>query len=62
MVTFARSFHATVVAEGVETASELDSLAGLGVDTLQGHLTGMPTSARADWSSWGNSTPTATSR
>jgi EAL domain-containing protein (putative c-di-GMP-specific phosphodiesterase class I) len=62
MVTFARSFDATIVAEGVETGGELDSLAGLGVDTLQGHLTGMPTSTRADWSTWGNSAPTATNR
>jgi EAL domain-containing protein (putative c-di-GMP-specific phosphodiesterase class I) len=62
MVTFARSFDATVVAEGVETASELDCLTALGVDTLQGHLTGMPTSARAEWSTWGNSAPTASSR
>ncbi|HEV2885869.1 MAG TPA: EAL domain-containing protein [Jatrophihabitans sp.] len=52
MVTFARSSGATVVAEGVETASELDCLASLGVDTLQGHLTGMPTSAPGDWSNW----------
>ena len=62
MVTFAHGSGATVVAEGVETASELEYLARLGVDTLQGHLTGMPTSAPADWSNWGNSAPTATSR
>lgn len=62
MVTFARSSGATVVAEGVETASELACLASLGVDTLQGHLTGMPTSAPADWSNWGNSAPTASNR
>ena len=41
---------------------ELDCLASLGVDTLQGHLTGMPTSAPGDWSNWGNSAPTASSR
>ncbi|MEO7261553.1 MAG: EAL domain-containing protein [Jatrophihabitantaceae bacterium] len=62
VVMFARGSGATIVAEGVETASELDCLASLGVDTLQGHLTGMPTSAPADWSNWGNSAPTASSR
>jgi EAL domain-containing protein (putative c-di-GMP-specific phosphodiesterase class I) len=62
MVMFARGSGATIVAEGVETASELDCLTSLGVDTLQGHLTGMPTSAPADWSNWGNSAPTASSR
>jgi EAL domain-containing protein (putative c-di-GMP-specific phosphodiesterase class I) len=62
VVTFARSSGATIVAEGVETASELACLARLGVDTLQGHLTGMPTSVPADWSNWGNSAPTASSR
>ncbi|MEO6504243.1 MAG: EAL domain-containing protein [Jatrophihabitantaceae bacterium] len=62
VVTFAHNSGATIVAEGVETASELDCLASLGVDSLQGHLTGMPTSAPADWSNWGNSAPTASSR
>jgi EAL domain-containing protein (putative c-di-GMP-specific phosphodiesterase class I) len=62
VVMFARGSGATVVAEGVETSGELDCLIRLGVDTLQGHLTGMPTSAPADWSAWGNSAPTATSR
>jgi len=62
MVTFARSSGATIVAEGVEKTSELDCLNRLGVDYLQGHLTGVPTSTRADWSAWGRSTPTASSR
>lgn len=62
VVMFARTSGATIVAEGVETASERDCLAALGVDTLQGHLTGMPTSAPADWSTWGNSAPTASNR
>ena len=62
VVMFAHGSGAVVVAEGVETSSELDCLTRLGVDTLQGHLTGMPTSAPADWSTWGNSAPTASSR
>jgi EAL domain-containing protein (putative c-di-GMP-specific phosphodiesterase class I) len=62
VVMFARGSGATIVAEGVETESELDCLASLGVDALQGHLTGMPTSIRADWTNWGKSAPTASSR
>jgi EAL domain-containing protein (putative c-di-GMP-specific phosphodiesterase class I) len=62
VVMFARGSGATIVAEGVETESELDCLARLGVDTLQGHLTGMPTSVATDWSAWGKAAPTASSR
>jgi EAL domain-containing protein (putative c-di-GMP-specific phosphodiesterase class I) len=62
MVMFAHTSGATIVAEGVETACELDCLASLGVDTVQGHLTGVPTSTPADWATWGNSAPTASSR
>jgi EAL domain-containing protein (putative c-di-GMP-specific phosphodiesterase class I) len=62
VVMFAHGSGATIVAEGVETRYELECLARLGVDTLQGHLTGMPTSAPGDWSNWGNSAPTASSR
>lgn len=62
MVMFARASGATVVAEGVETPGELSCLTSLGVDTVQGHLTGMPTSTPTDWATWGNSAPTATSR
>jgi EAL domain-containing protein (putative c-di-GMP-specific phosphodiesterase class I) len=62
LVMFARGSGATIVAEGVETTSELACLAGLGVDALQGHLTGMPTSAPTDWANWGKSAPTASSR
>lgn len=62
VVTFAHGSGATIVAEGVETSSERDCLAALGVDTLQGHLTGMPTTTPADWSTWGKSAPTASSR
>jgi EAL domain-containing protein (putative c-di-GMP-specific phosphodiesterase class I) len=61
VVMFAHGSGATIVAEGVETRYELECLARLGVDTLQGHLTGMPTSVPGDWSSWG-SAPTASSR
>ena len=62
VVTFARGCGASTVGEGVETSDERDCLAALGVDTLQGHLTGIPTSAPADWAGWGNSAPTASGR
>jgi EAL domain-containing protein (putative c-di-GMP-specific phosphodiesterase class I) len=62
VVTFADDSGSSTVAEGVETAFELSCLASLGVDTVQGHLTGMPTSVPAEWSSWGNAAPTSTSR
>jgi EAL domain-containing protein (putative c-di-GMP-specific phosphodiesterase class I) len=62
VVTFAGESGASTVAEGVETAFELRCLTALGVDTVQGHLTGMPTSAPTDWSRWGEASPTSTSR
>jgi EAL domain-containing protein (putative c-di-GMP-specific phosphodiesterase class I) len=62
VVMFGHGSGATIVAEGVETRYELACLARLGVDTVQGHLTGVPTTAPADWSTWGNSAPTASSR
>ena len=42
-----------VVAEGVETAEELDTLRSLGVDAAQGYLTGRPTTSHEEWFRWG---------
>lgn len=42
LLTFARSAGARMVAEGVETQGELDTLARLGVRTVQGYLLGRP--------------------
>ena len=47
LLTFARTAGATLIAEGVETQSELDTLARLGVTTMQGYLLGRPTVAPA---------------
>lgn len=42
MVGFAHETNATIVAEGVETANELATLADLGITKAQGYLLGMP--------------------
>jgi EAL domain-containing protein (putative c-di-GMP-specific phosphodiesterase class I) len=44
LATFARTSAAQIVAEGVETQAELDTLAGLGVTLAQGYLYGKPSS------------------
>lgn len=45
---FAYEIDASVVAEGVETAEELRSLVGVGVDAVQGYLLGRPTELPLD--------------
>ena len=42
LLLFADEIGATLVAEGVETATELDALIALGVEHVQGFLTGRP--------------------
>ena len=42
----ALELDATVTAEGVETAAELDTLRSLGVDTVQGYLLARPSTDR----------------
>ena len=49
---FARNQGATVVAEGVETAHELETLAALGVDLAQGYFIAYPTTDQVEWSRW----------
>lgn len=44
---------ATVVAEGVETPSDLAALCDLGVHAAQGYLLGKPSTKRNDLSTWG---------
>ncbi len=46
-VELARTFGLCVVAEGVETAEQLEHLAGLGCDVAQGYLIGRPVPAEA---------------
>lgn len=42
LIAFARETGSTVIAEGVETPAELDTLRGLGVNKVQGFLLGEP--------------------
>jgi EAL domain-containing protein (putative c-di-GMP-specific phosphodiesterase class I) len=52
LVLLALDLDATVTAEGVETAGELETLATLGVDCAQGHLLAVPSTDPARWSYW----------
>ena len=53
VIAMAHQLGLTVVAEGVETAEELDTLKSLGVDAAQGYLTGRPTTSHQEWFRWG---------
>ncbi|WP_310205674.1 EAL domain-containing protein [Paenarthrobacter nitroguajacolicus] len=50
MLSFASHIGAGLVAEGIETRSELATLAELGVTTGQGYLLGRPSVLPAEWS------------
>ena len=52
VVLMALELGARVTAEGVETAAELDTLATLGVDTVQGYLLARPSTEPAVWARW----------
>lgn len=52
LVLLALDLQATVVAEGVETASELTTLASLGVDCAQGYLLARPSTDHTRWRRW----------
>jgi EAL domain-containing protein (putative c-di-GMP-specific phosphodiesterase class I) len=49
LITFARESHATVTAEGIETASELETLSNLAIPWGQGYHIGRPSALN----SWG---------
>ncbi|MDH5434491.1 MAG: EAL domain-containing protein [Gammaproteobacteria bacterium] len=42
LCAFAKSIKCTIIAEGIETDEELNSLRGLGIDLIQGYLLGRP--------------------
>lgn len=47
LVRYAREAHAEIIAEGVETQAELDTLLGLGITKAQGYYFGRPMSLSA---------------
>lgn len=53
---FAHRTEATVVAEGIETQAELQTLKGLGMISGQGYLLGHPTANAEDWATWSEET------
>lgn len=52
MAEFARRLGATLVAEGIETESELATVTELGMTAGQGYLLGRPTVDERDWADW----------
>ena len=52
IVLLALELDASVTAEGVESPSELETLASLGVDFVQGYLLARPNSDRQAWLRW----------
>lgn len=52
LVLLALDLNATVVAEGVETPSELTTLAALGIDCAQGFLLARPSTDHGRWRRW----------
>lgn len=56
-VLLALDIDATVVAEGVETRAELDAVAALGVDAVQGYLLARPSTDRAELARWLSGAP-----
>lgn len=51
-VLLALDIGARIVAEGVETEAELDAVAALGVDAVQGYLLARPSTDRAELARW----------
>ena len=62
MTVFASQIGATVVAEGVETESELAAIKQLGMAAAQGYLLGRPTVDETVWESWRVEASPATGR
>jgi PAS domain S-box-containing protein len=52
MVSFASQIGASLVAEGIETHSELATVTELGVNAGQGYLLGRPSVLPEDWDHW----------
>jgi PAS domain S-box-containing protein len=57
MVSFAAGIGATLVAEGIETQTELATVTELGMNAAQGYLLGRPSVRPEEWSQWQNLAP-----
>ncbi|MFB8368064.1 EAL domain-containing protein [Pseudarthrobacter sp. NPDC055928] len=56
MVGFAAQIGASLVAEGIETDAELETVKLLGMTAAQGYLLGRPTVKTEEWKLWGPTT------
>ncbi|MCY1245303.1 Cyclic di-GMP phosphodiesterase CdpA [compost metagenome] len=56
MVGFAAETAALLVAEGIETAAELEAVTSLGMTAGQGYFLGRPTLEPRDWARWDKNT------
>lgn len=54
LVILALELDASVTGEGIETASEIDTLATLGVDSGQGYFFAKPVTDTSRWQQWGD--------
>lgn len=52
LILLSLELGATVTAEGVETAAEMDTLTSLGADAVQGYLLARPTTLDPEWDTW----------
>jgi EAL domain-containing protein (putative c-di-GMP-specific phosphodiesterase class I) len=52
MVKFSKRIGATLVAEGIETATELTVVASLGITAGEGYFLGRPSVNARDWVAW----------
>jgi PAS domain S-box-containing protein len=57
MVSFAAGIGATLIAEGIETQTELATVTELGMNAAQGYLLGRPSVRPEEWSQWQNPPP-----
>jgi EAL domain-containing protein (putative c-di-GMP-specific phosphodiesterase class I) len=57
MVSFATGIGAALIAEGIETQTELTTVTELGMNAAQGYLLGRPSVRPEEWSQWQNRFP-----
>lgn len=60
MVSFAQETSAKLVAEGLETETELAAIKELGVDSAQGYFLGKPSTSATEWVNWSSTSSPGT--